>query len=122
MMRQKKFTELTEWQKLVRLVAKEHPEYKSNRQRVEEAKRIWRSTRPVPSMKRKRLPSDKYSPPPPPNKFEARTEWERHYCRVAEENPELVTTKAKFKLAKQLWILEKASEADFQIFLEKTFS
>jgi len=121
-MRQKKFTELTEWQKLVRLVAKEHPEYKSNRQRVEEAKRIWRSTRPVPSMKRKRLPSDKYSPPPPPNKFEARTEWERHYCKVAEENPELVTTKAKFKLAKQLWILEKASEADFQIFLEKTFS
>ena len=117
-MRQKKFTELTEWQKLIRKVAEEHPEYKSNRQRVEEAKRIWLETRPPPSIKRKRLPSDNYSPPPPPKQFEAITPWQKHYSKVANENPQLVTNKQKFKLAYQLWMIEKSSDKDFQRYLE----
>jgi FMN phosphatase YigB (HAD superfamily) len=118
MMRQKKFTELTEWQKLVRKVAEEHPEYKSNRQRVEEAKRIWLSTRP-PSIKKKRV--NTYKPPPPPKQFEAITPWQKHYYKVAHENPQLVTTKQKYKLAYQLWMVENGSDKDFQRYLDLNF-
>jgi hypothetical protein len=120
-MRQKKFTELTPWQKLVRKVAKEHPEFKSNRQRVEEAKRIWRETHPPVSIRKLRTDRDKYVPPLPPQGFEAVTPWEKHYFRIAQDYPELVTTRAKYKLARQLWMVERASDKDYEIFLEKNF-
>jgi hypothetical protein len=127
MMIQKKFTELTPWQKLIRKVAEEHPEYKSNRQRVEEAKRIWLSTRPRIKQKKVEPPRpvpkkvSSYKPPPPPEEFEAITPWQKHYYKVAHENPQLVTTKQKHKLAYQLWMVENGSDKDFQRYLDLNF-
>ncbi len=115
-----KFDKLSPWQELILKVRKDHPEYKSNRQRIAEAKRIWLTNRPVPSPRRFVVRS-KWNPPPPPKEMnDELSEWQKHYYTVFNDNPKLITVKAKYKFAKQLWLVEHGSDRQFEDFLKST--
>lgn len=113
-----KFTEPSPWQKLLIKVKNENPHLRSNRQRLKVAREIWLSTRPVPSPLRK-IDRNKWKAPEPVEELkEGLSDWQKHYYTIFNQNSQLKTTKAKYHLAKQLWMIEHGTDQQWENFLK----
>ena len=112
-----KFESLSPWQKLLIKVKQDNPHLRSNRQRMKVAREIWLQTRPVPSPKRKIDKSKWTAPEPVEVDRQVLSEWQKHYREVYDDNPQLKTTKAKYQLAKQLWLIEHSSDDGWEKYL-----
>lgn len=43
-------------------------------------------------------------PPPPAEKIKGYTEWQKHWLKIAQENPQLKTNRERNKMANEEWL------------------
>lgn len=112
-----RFEDSSPWQKLLIKVRQDNPHLRSNRQRMKVAREIWLQTRPVPSPMRKIDKSKWTAPEPVEVDRQVLSAWQKHYRQVFDANPQLKTTKAKYELAKQLWLIENGTDEQWKKYL-----